>query len=136
MLLTISPQLSKYIKIKLMQNETNHWSIFGKDEILVKLLFKSLNYHNFHILIITNFKTDRYLNNFQEHLFGILRLGKYQTSLPNFFPSQNVPIKYDLVEFKVQCLKVFRYHGNKSTILLFNSISITTPEVSTELYFV
>ena len=28
----------QYIKIKLMQNETNRWSIlFGKDEILVKL---------------------------------------------------------------------------------------------------
>ena len=37
--------------MKLMQNETNHWSIFfvGKDEILVKLSFKDLNYHNFHI---------------------------------------------------------------------------------------
>ena len=37
--------------------------------------------------IITNFKTDRYLNNFQEHLFGILRLRKYQTSLQIFFPT-------------------------------------------------
>ena len=28
----------QYVKIKLMQNETNMWSIFfGKDEILVKL---------------------------------------------------------------------------------------------------
>ena len=27
----------QYVKIKLMQNETNLWSIFGKDEILVKL---------------------------------------------------------------------------------------------------
>ena len=27
--------------------------------------------------------------------------------------------KHDLVEFKVQCLKAFCYHGNKSTILLF-----------------
>ena len=28
----------QYVKIKLMQNETNRWSIFfGKDEILVKL---------------------------------------------------------------------------------------------------
>ena len=26
-----------YIKIKLMQNETNLWGIFGKDEMLVKL---------------------------------------------------------------------------------------------------
>ena len=70
-----------------MQNETNLWSIFGKDEILVKLWFKGLNYHTFTFLIITNFKTDRYLNNFQEHLFGILRLRKYQTSLQNFFPT-------------------------------------------------
>ena len=31
-------------------------------------------------------------------------------------------MKYDLVEFKVQCLKVFCYHGNKSTILLLNSL--------------
>ena len=37
------------VKIKLMQNETDRWSIFGKDEILVKLWFKGLNYHNFHI---------------------------------------------------------------------------------------
>ena len=28
-------------------------------------------------------------------------------------------MKHDLVEFKVQCLKVFCYHGNKSTILFF-----------------
>ena len=70
-----------------MQNETNLWSIFDKGEILVKLLFKGLNYYNFTFLIITNFKTDRYLNNFQEHLFGILRLRKYQTSLQNFFPT-------------------------------------------------
>ena len=41
----------------------------------------------------------------------------------------------NLVEFKAQCLKVVSYHGNKSTILLFNSIFRTTPEVSTELYF-
>ena len=27
----------QYVKIKLMQNETNLWSIFGRDEILVKL---------------------------------------------------------------------------------------------------
>ena len=60
---------------------------FGKDEILVKLRSKGLNYHNFHILIITNFKTDRYLKNFQEHLFGILKLRKYQLSLQNFFPA-------------------------------------------------
>ena len=38
------------------------------------------------------------------------------------FPRENEAIKNDLVEFKVQCLKVFCYHGNKSTILLFNSI--------------
>ena len=39
----------QYVKIKLMQNETNLWVFFGKDEILVKLWFKGLNYHNFHI---------------------------------------------------------------------------------------
>ena len=37
---------------------------------------------------------------------------------------------------KVQCLKVFCYNGNKSTILLFYSIFRTTPEVSGKLYFV
>ena len=40
----------QHLKIKLMQNETNLWSsFFGKDEILLKLSFKGLNYHNFHI---------------------------------------------------------------------------------------
>ena len=65
-------------------------------------------------MIITNFKTDRYLNNFQEHLSGTLRR-YFKIS----FPRENKAIKHDLVEFKVQCLKVFCYHGNKSTILLF-----------------
>ena len=42
-----------------------------------------------------------------------------------------------MVEFKVQCLKVFCCNvDNKSTILLFYSIFRTTSEVSTELYFV
>ena len=54
----------------------------------------------FTFLIITNFKTDRYLNNFQEQLFGILRLRKYQTSKISF-PRENEAIKHDLVEFKV-----------------------------------
>ena len=57
---------------------------FGKDEILVKLWFKGLNYHNFHIFDHNYFKTDRYLNNFQKHLFGILRLRKYPTSPAKF----------------------------------------------------
>ena len=52
------------------------------------------------------------------------------------FPRENEAIKYDLVEFKVQCLKVFCYHGNTSTVLLFYSIFRTTPEVSSKLYFV
>ena len=39
-------------------------------------------------------------------------------------------------EFKVQCLKVFCYHGNKSTILPSDSTFRTTPEVSSKLYFV
>ena len=33
-------------------------------------------------------------------------------------------------------MKVFCYHGNKSTILLFNPIFRTTPEVSSKLYFI
>ena len=52
------------------------------------------------------------------------------------FPRENEAIKHDLVELKVQCLKVFCYHGNKSTILLFYSIFRTTAEVSSKLYFV
>ena len=60
---------------------------FGKDEILIKLYLKAYIITIFTFFIITNFKTDRYLNNFQEHLFGILRLRKYLTSLQNFFPS-------------------------------------------------
>ena len=56
---------------------------FGKDEILVKAQIITI----FTFLIITNFKTDRYLNNFVEHLSGILRVRKYQTSLQNFFPT-------------------------------------------------
>ena len=70
-----------------MQIETNRWSTIFKDEILVKLSFKGLNYHNFHIFMITVFKTDTYLNNFQEHLVGILRLKKYQMPLQNVFPT-------------------------------------------------
>ena len=31
------PTNKQYVKIKLMQNQANRWSIFGKDEILVKL---------------------------------------------------------------------------------------------------
>ena len=42
----------QYLKIKMMRNdmrnETNHWSIFCQNEILVKLRFKGLNYHNFY----------------------------------------------------------------------------------------
>ena len=53
-----------------------------------------------------------------------------------FFSRENEAIKHDLVEFKVQCLKVFCYHGNKSTILLFYWIFRATPEVSSKLYFV
>ena len=42
----------------------------------------------------------------------------------------------DLVEFKVECLRVFCYNSNKSAILLFYLIFRTTPEVSSKLYFV
>ena len=38
------------------------------------------------------------------------------------------------VKFKVQCLKVSCCHGNKSTILPFNSMFRTSPEVSTKLF--
>ena len=88
----------------------------------------------FTFLITTYFKTDRCLNNFQEHSFGIPRLRKYYHF--KIFPRENEAVKHDLVEFKIQCSKVFCYHGNKSTILLFYSIFRTTPEVSTKLYFV
>ena len=44
------PTNKQYLKIKLMQNETDLWiSFIGKDEILLKTWFKGLNYHNFHI---------------------------------------------------------------------------------------
>ena len=87
----------------------------------------------FTFLIITNFQT---VNNFQEHLFGILKLRKYQTPIQDSFPQENEAVKPDLVEFKVQHLKVFCCHGNKSAILLFNSIFRRTPEVSAKFYFV
>ena len=45
---------------------------FGKDETLVKRRFKALNYQNFRIFIITNCKTNRYLDNYQENLFGVM----------------------------------------------------------------
>ena len=71
-----------------MQNETNRWSIFlVKTKYWQNFDLKAQIITIFTFLIITNFKTDRYLNNFQEHLFGILRLRKYQTSPQNFFPT-------------------------------------------------
>ena len=51
--------------------------------------------------------------------------------LPNFGFKRSL-----LSLLKVQCLKLFCYYGNKSTILLFNSMFRTTPEVSIKLYFV
>ena len=85
---------------------------------------------------MTNFKTDGYLNNFKN-----IYLGTKAEKIPNvtskfLFHMKGEAVKHDLVEFKVQCLKVFCCHGNKTTILLFNSIFRTTPEVSTKLYFV
>ena len=44
------------------------------------------------------------------------------------FPHENEAIKHELVKFKVQCLKVFCYNGNKSTILFFYLIFRTIPE--------
>ena len=84
-----------------MQNEANLRSIFfGEDEILVKLWFKGLNCHNFHIFIITNFKTDRYLNNFQEHLLEYWDWENSKRHIKISFPRENYAIKHDLVEFK------------------------------------
>ena len=97
---------------------------------------EDFNRNLFTFVIITNFKTYRYLNNFQEHSFGLLRLRKYQSHFKISFPCENEAIKHNLVDLKVQYLKVFCCHGNKSTILLFDSIFRTTPEVSGKLYFV
>ena len=49
---------------------------------------------------------------------------------------ENEAAKHDLVELKVQCLIVFCYYGNKSTILFFSSILRTTPDISIKLYIV
>ena len=73
------------------------WSHEKKDSRFVLFYyFKMLQFSCFilfitilTVLIVTIFKADRYLNNFQEHLFGILRMRKYQTSLQNFFPTWN-----------------------------------------------
>ena len=86
--------------------------------------------------MITNVETDRYLNNFQEHLFGILRLRKHQRHFKISFPRENEVIKHDLVEFKVQCLKVFCYHGNKSTILLSIQVLEQLLKFLVNFYFV
>ena len=90
----------------------------------------------FTFFIITNFNTGGYLNNFQQHFIWDTKTEKIPNVASKFFPHENEAVKHDLVEFKVQCLKVFCYHGNKSTILLFNSVFRTTPEVSIKLYFV
>ena len=75
--------------------------------------------------------------NFQEHLFGILRLRKYQNVTSKFLSHLKTRmLNMTWSNLRFQCLKVFRYHGNKSTILLFNPIFRTTHEVSTKLYFV
>ena len=47
-----------------------------------------------------------------------------------YFAPENEAAKHDLVELKVQCLIVFCYYGNKSTILCFSSILRTTPDIS------
>ena len=63
--------------------------------------------------------------------YGFLITKKADFWLPNFgFKSSLLSL------LKVQCLKVFCCHGNKPTILLFNSIFRTTPEVFSKLYFV
>ena len=54
-----------------------------------------------------------YSNKYYENKKSIIKSEKYFCC---FWRAIN---KHDLVEFKVHCLKVFCYHGNKSTILLF-----------------
>ena len=61
--------------------------IVKKDPFLRSQMRAKEMFNRDQFLIKTNFKTDRYLNNFQKHLFEILRLRKYQTSLQNFFPT-------------------------------------------------
>ena len=45
---------------------------FDENKTMVELWFKDPNYHNFHIFYHNYFKTDSFLNSFQEHLFGII----------------------------------------------------------------
>ena len=72
----------QYVNIKLLQNETNLWSSFlAKKKYWQNFDLKALIITTFTFLTTNNFKTDRYLNNFQEHLFGILRMRKYQMLL-------------------------------------------------------
>ena len=57
------------------------------------------------------------------------------------FISNSTPLLRQLnflvwMQYKIQCLKVFCYHGNKSTILPFYSIFRATAKVSSKLYFV
>ena len=60
-------------------------------------------------------------------------LHRIQSVNPHFF----VALYYNGSPYiKVQRLKVFCYHGKKSTILLFYSIFRTPPEISSKLYFV
>ena len=54
----------------------------------------------FTVLIITNFRTNRYLNNFQGHLFGILKLRNTKRHFKISFSRENEAVKHDLVEFK------------------------------------
>ena len=53
--------------------------LFGKDEILVKLLFKGLNYHNYHIFSIISINISPLLK-------------KYSTDLSHFASVQSLHI--------------------------------------------
>ena len=76
----------KYTCTKFRRNETNLWSSFWSRRNIGKtFILTAENITIFTFSVITNFKTDRSLNNFEEHLFGLLRLKKNQTSLQNFF---------------------------------------------------
>ena len=69
----------------------------------------------FTLFLINNFKTDILIT------FKNTHLGYWENTKRHFeisFSRENEAVKHDLVEFKVQALKVFCCHGNKSIILL------------------
>ena len=52
---------------------------------------------------------DRYLNNFQEHIFGILTLRKCQTLLQNygFLITKELIFGFQILDLKCLCIEIF-----------------------------